>query len=331
MARLCGAVAIGLTAMALVGAGSASAATEVGNTCAANTGSSGFTYVPLATSPGNPLPMTAPSAGVVTSWKVNSAIPTQQAERLKVVQPTGKALEFKVVGESTEQFVVPGANTFGTRISVAAGDRFGVFGSIPVGAGLYCSLAPEDKMAAFPGPTNIPVGVSKPFFEQAGSQVAVSAVVEPDADGDGFGDETQDKCPLSAATQAPCPLVGLDAVPIVKKTSVLLLVASSDEAPVTVSGTVKVAKKSKKAKKKKRAHSSALLKLSGGTHTVKPGEIGRFTVKFPGKLKAQLAGLSRKQSLKLKLKESATNIAGQVTNTATTVKLKGQARGRAAH
>jgi hypothetical protein len=33
----------------------------------------------------------------------------------------------------------------------------------------------------------------------------VSAVVESDADGDGYGDVTQDLCPQSATTQAACP------------------------------------------------------------------------------------------------------------------------------
>ena len=36
-------------------------------------------------------------------------------------------------------------------------------------------------------------------------QLNVSAILEPDADGDGFGDETQDQCPTDASTQGPCP------------------------------------------------------------------------------------------------------------------------------
>jgi hypothetical protein len=34
----------------------------------------------------------------------------------------------------------------------------------------------------------------------------VQYLIEPDADRDGFGDETQDKCPANAATQATCPV-----------------------------------------------------------------------------------------------------------------------------
>jgi hypothetical protein len=35
--------------------------------------------------------------------------------------------------------------------------------------------------------------------------VLVNAQVEPDADNDHFGDETQDQCPTDATTQGPCP------------------------------------------------------------------------------------------------------------------------------
>ena len=35
-------------------------------------------------------------------------------------------------------------------------------------------------------------------------ELLVAATIEPDADGDGFGDETQDKCPTQATTQGAC-------------------------------------------------------------------------------------------------------------------------------
>ncbi len=37
------------------------------------------------------------------------------------------------------------------------------------------------------------------------TEVLVQGTVEPDADGDGFGDETQDLCPTQTATQGNCP------------------------------------------------------------------------------------------------------------------------------
>jgi hypothetical protein len=40
---------------------------------------------------------------------------------------------------------------------------------------------------------------------QSGKRVNISAVLEPDVDGDQYGDLTQDLCPQSNLTQAACP------------------------------------------------------------------------------------------------------------------------------
>ena len=36
------------------------------------------------------------------------------------------------------------------------------------------------------------------------NELLVQASIEPDADNDGFGDETQDQCPTQATTHGPC-------------------------------------------------------------------------------------------------------------------------------
>ncbi len=56
------------------------------------------------------------------------------------------------------------------------------------------------------------------FFNnvQSGGVMNASAVVEPDADGDGFGDETQDGCLGNAAVQGACP-VASGSTPTAKK------------------------------------------------------------------------------------------------------------------
>jgi hypothetical protein len=37
------------------------------------------------------------------------------------------------------------------------------------------------------------------------TRLNVDAQIEPDADGDGYGDETQDECPTDPDTRGPCP------------------------------------------------------------------------------------------------------------------------------
>jgi hypothetical protein len=146
--------------------------------------------------------------------------------------------------------------------------------------------------------------------------VPLAAVIEPDADGDGYGDETQDKCPQSAAFQTECPVVVLDSLPIAGKNAVTVLVGISNEAPVTVSGSVKLPKTAK-------ASASAAAKLKKVTQTVSPGKLGRFVLKFPGKLKAALKELPKGKKLKLKITASAANVAGQVSTDTTKLNLKG--------
>jgi len=140
-------------------------------------------------------------------------------------------------------------------------------------------------------------------------------VLEPDADSDGFGDETQDKCPQLASAQTACPLIAVNAVTGVKrKGAVVVLITTDNAAPVTVTGTVNLGKGRK-------------AKLSSKAKAVTPGTVTRFTLKFPKKLKAALEDLARKRSLKLKVIASATNVLGQVTSDKLKVSLKGQAKG----
>jgi hypothetical protein len=47
----------------------------------------------------------------------------------------------------------------------------------------------------------------------------ISAVWEPDADGDGYGDVSQDGCPLLTTMQAPCPVPDTTVTKKPKKTS----------------------------------------------------------------------------------------------------------------
>jgi hypothetical protein len=51
-----------------------------------------------------------------------------------------------------------------------------------------------------------PTSAQGDFLDQP-VEVAYNADVEPDADQDGYGDETQDLCPTSATTALPCPVL----------------------------------------------------------------------------------------------------------------------------
>jgi Ca2+-binding RTX toxin-like protein len=175
--------------------GPAAGATVVGR-AAVPTGDcmGGFTRLQTATAL-----YTVPSVGVLTSWSFAAGTTPRQL-RLKVGRSTGGA-NFTIVGESPFETVTANASgTFPVRIPVQGGDVLGHYET----TNGRCSMAsagfafhyvmvdqPSGSSATFEGPvTNI--------------EVPLAANLEPDADRDGFGDETQDACDIGAKTQLPC-------------------------------------------------------------------------------------------------------------------------------
>ncbi len=331
MRSLRGACALGvLLAVALVGAPAASAAIEVGDPCSANVAEGPYSMVPEGTATAGPLPLATPVSGVVTSWKVNSAFPEAVPERLAVFRPTGSAGSFQVVGESNEGSVGTGTNVFPTRIPVQAGDRMGLV-AVTIDSPAYCLTGNSDDHAWFFIGS---VGTGSPHLFAAGTEVRVPvvAVIEPDKDGDGYGDETQDKCPQSAAYQGPCPTITLDAFPIVLKRSVLVLVSASETSWVQVFGQVgwkprhKGGALASKTKKPGGPMSTGVtVGLSGGTTLAKPGEVTPFNVKLPKSVMRHLDQTSPKQTVKGTITAQTTDLAGRMTEHTITIRLKGQA------
>jgi hypothetical protein len=325
MRKRIGLTVVAVGAASLLATASASAATEVGSNCLANSGVGGVvTEVQLAKASGDPLPITAPTSGVVTRWKVNSGIEGAFLQQLKVLRQAGNAKTFQTVAESSPGTVLKAQNSFEARIPVQAGDRFGV-GSPGVGpsaAVLYCTTGnTSDEYGVIAG--NTAVGSVSEFPPTGGAIVAVSATIEADADNDGFGDETQDKCPRSAALQlVPCPLVTLGGIGKLTKGSAQILVSASSQAPVTVFGSVKTPKKGKKGKARQ-------ITIQGGTQSVSPGTVIPFNLVYPPTLKSALTALPPSKSLPLVVTMTATDLAGQVTTSQLTLKLKGQKKGKA--
>jgi hypothetical protein len=317
-------VAVGvLVTTSCIWASTASAATEVGSNCTANSGPPGnYTMLQLSQAGGSPT--AAPAAGVVTKWKVNSALPLPPgftfSDRMRVFRATGAPNEFQTIAQSTPGAIQSGANTFETQIPVQAGDKFGVFAPAGSYVPLCTTTSNEDKIGAVA--TDVAPGAKATYPAVEKFQLALSVTIEPDVDGDGFGDESQDKCPRNAKLQTECPLIALSSFGIASRNSALVLVASSSSAPVTVEATVTVPGKTKKGKKGK----AKTLKLTGGTQTVAPGQLAQFVVAYSVPLKAALTALSPKKSLSLTVSASATDATGLPSSSATTLRLKGQAK-----
>ena len=178
----------------------AGAATQVGQTFDAPFGCTADGTAVQSGSPGGQY--AAPFAGVITSWSHEAGASPPQL-KLKVARPLG-GNDFMIVGDSPLESPVPGQlNTFANvRISVQAGDVIGRYaatsggGCAGSGAGYvhhgFAGDPPPGTSATFTGPFG-------------GNPLNFSATLEPDADNDGFGDETQDSCPADPSKQDCVP------------------------------------------------------------------------------------------------------------------------------
>jgi hypothetical protein len=95
-------------------------------------------------------------------------------------------------------------------------------GRVPVKKGQYLAVNTGESVSLVHASSGEKASFvySPPLIDGAGptsetettEELLVQAVIEPDADNDGFGDETQDQCPTQASTQGPCdntaPVVG---------------------------------------------------------------------------------------------------------------------------
>jgi hypothetical protein len=314
-------------ALALTVVPGASASIEVGDECAANEAGR-YSQVPEEQASGGALPLATPISGVVTAWKVISAYPEPVAEWMAAFRPAKSGGTFQVVGASNEEIVNTGPNTFPTRIPVQAGDRFG---PVPVYETLFCNTGNTgDHTWSFPG--SVGLGSSHTFAAGVDVRVPLIIVIEPDRDGDGYGDETQDGCPQSAAYQGPCPTISLDTFPIVLKRSVLVLVSASEASWVHVFGQVGWrprhkggALASKTAKKPGDHHSTGVIVgISGGTTLSKPGEVTPYNVKLPKSVIRHLSQISPKQVVKGTITAQTTDLAGRVVEHTITIRLHGR-------
>jgi len=313
MKKLSALAIAGTALVSLAAAPSASAATEFGSLCTPTTAMSNITLVQLAAALGG-APLAAPVSGVLTKWKSSFPAPASFAQKMKILRPTGAPNQFQTIAEDSRSLAA-GENVFEVRLPIKAGDRLGLYGITPAGA-LACTGKAGDVTAEFKGDATTG---SVNTFTPLGPALAVpvAGVIEPDADGDGYGDETQDKCPQSAAFQSECPVVSLDALAVAGRGSATALVTTSTRAQVTVTGTVRLPKAGKKGKAK-------TLRLSAPVQTVEQGRLGRFALIFPKSLKKTLKAMAPKTSLALTVTVAATDVVNRLTTTTLLVKLRGQ-------
>ena len=142
--------------------------------------------------------------GVITAWEHRAG---SAGGRLtfKVYRPLG-AGRFFTVGSDARAVTAGSSHVFAVRIPVRPGDRLGLSSPTDTVHLAYQTFVPADQFAFFPPDSNPAPGsiVTQDGPPAVSYRLDVAARVETDADGDGFGDDSQDRCPSNRSIQTPC-------------------------------------------------------------------------------------------------------------------------------
>lgn len=193
-------VALAVAAGLLAVPGSALAVTRIGPTL--NQPSTTF-LTPNQTYAQQTLPgvtLAAPRNGVIVRWSVRNGPSPRPSARLRVLGPAlGGAFaglrSGPVRGLSRNNTV----QSFATRLPIAAGQRIG--------------LDITGSRARIRRPGGVAILFNPPLADGetrartrvlGGARLQLNAEIEGDIDGDGYGDETQDRCPTDGARQGGC-------------------------------------------------------------------------------------------------------------------------------
>jgi hypothetical protein len=185
-----------------------------------------------------------------------------------------------------------------------------------------CNPAPQ-LAGSFEGAAAL--GETRRVKGVVGIGVPVTATIEEDGDRDGYGDETQDECPRSAALQTKCPPVRFTSRARAKRKSIVVRVGVSSEATIDVYGQVGWGyKPNPKLKTAGAKPTRLIIGLSGPKRTVLPGKRVPFRVPLRRAVLRRLGKLTPKESLTAKLTVSCTDPAGRIKKQRLDVELPGR-------
>ena len=155
--------------------------------------------------------LTADAYGIITRWRLATAdnsmtpVPTVIFRTLRETSP-GNAIAG--VADPAPPITSTGVHVYNARVPIEAGQQIGLDwapGMAGQGLNMFYDVSPnfgleEDQVPA-------PAAGSSYSYSLIGVDTpTINADIEPDADRDGFGDETQDLCPGDAAVQGTCPV-----------------------------------------------------------------------------------------------------------------------------
>jgi hypothetical protein len=145
-----------------------------------------------------------PSPGVITSLRFSTGSSGLAGFRFKVGRVV-QADTIKTVAQSAPENLPASTPTaLEARVPVQGGERLGFYFTGAAGQDHFCAGFSSGR-TFFELVGDQQPGTTAFYRSGAHFRFPVSALVEADSDGDGFGDESQDGCPANAAVQGACP------------------------------------------------------------------------------------------------------------------------------
>jgi hypothetical protein len=161
---------------------------------------------------GDPYSGGAPMEGVITKFRIRgfgSNGPTNVTFRLADISrpdPNNNSIAVATDAGTGPTGALPGPppgdtpiSEFAAQLPVKMGNHLAIQGTDV--AAVHNSSGDKFTYIFFPP---LVAGQAPQQSNDSVPELLVAAVIEPDADGDGFGDETQDQCPRQKTTQGPC-------------------------------------------------------------------------------------------------------------------------------
>jgi len=152
--------------------------------------------------------------GVITSWTLwtKSDVQATATYTFELLTPTAGG-DYTVSARDPQEHTSSAdgtaiGSTFPTRIGASGGELLGVWAGDNGSLAIPLSTSSDDVIGVGTGqPTDPAIQSTVHFSPQTKVRLLLSAVLEPDADRDVYGDESQDACPGDATAHvAPCPV-----------------------------------------------------------------------------------------------------------------------------
>jgi hypothetical protein len=240
--------------------------------------------------------VSSPIDGVITRWRdrgyTAGAVPVEISFR--VLRPVGVDTFTAISSTSALLPISPGTYVFPARVQIQKGDYIGL--TQPLGSSIWwgCDGCPGvGSNILFGGP--FADGQTRTQASGPNELLTINADVEPDADRDGYGDESQDQCPVDGTSQGLCKFSFGRLKRNPSKGTALL--------PVTVPGAGTLSLSGKGVVKQRPARASAAI---AGRAVSAAGTV-KLLVKAKGKRKSKL---NRTGKTKLKLNVTFTPTGG---------------------